>query len=198
MASSTETESISVFVVEDNIELTNLYASWGDGRYTVEAAHTGKETINKILEDEFSFDVVLLDRQLPDLDYTEVLEVIHRHRETRVALLTAVTPETDIVNVDIDAYIRKPIDKTDFCEIVERLYSRTVFTADLTRYYALAEKRATLQRYCTESDLANDEQYHQLAEEMKELETKMAETVDFNDPLEVEQIIQEVVNDNPQ
>lgn len=195
MSQDHDNKTVSVLIVEDNRDLLELYSGWVSQYYSVEAANTGKAAINVILGDEKDFDIVLLDRNLPDIPGSDVLEVIHRHgRNCRVALITGVEPETDILDMDFDAYVEKPISQDQVYDVIEKLYQRTRFTSNLSKYYALAEKLATLKMYHTEEELKEEQGYENLLEQMDELEAEMNHSVDFNDPTEVEQIIYDAVN----
>lgn len=194
MSENNTTEQVRVLIVEDEKELLELYTQWVSKYYTVETAATGKEAINKILKGT-EFDVVLLDRKLPDINGRDVLTDIHRHTENcRVAVISAVKPETDILSMDFDAYVEKPVTQDKIYDVIEKLHQRTRFTEDLTKYYAIAEKIATLQTYHSDAELNNEPAYQQLLKDMKTLEEAMNHSIDFNDPSEVEQIIHDAVN----
>ena len=90
----------TVLVVEDESDIAALYAGFLRERYAVTVAATVAEA--KEVVDE-SFDAVLLDRRLPDGSGDEVLEhVRERGLDCRVAMVTAVEPDFDIIGMGFD------------------------------------------------------------------------------------------------
>lgn len=195
MPEYTPNEDISVLIVEDEMEVQRMYTTWLDDYYTVTTAGTGKDALAEVFQSSGQFDVILLDRKLPDISGTAVLDAIHRHTDDcRIAIITAVKPEKDVLEMDFDAYVEKPVTKEKLYNIVRDLYQRTQFEADLTKYYAIAEKLATLKTHYTEVELQSEESYQDLLDELAELEIDMNHSVDFTDPNEVEQIIYDAIN----
>ncbi len=68
-----EMEPESVVIVEDNHDLAALYEQYLQDTFVVETATTGTDALGLIDE---TADVVLLDRQLPDINGKAVLEAL--------------------------------------------------------------------------------------------------------------------------
>lgn len=69
-----------------------------------------------------SFDVVLLDRKLPETRGEHLIHPIQNiTEECRIALVTSVEPNWDILEMDFDAYLTKPVRQEDFCVLVDAL-----------------------------------------------------------------------------
>lgn len=162
-----DTHSVTVLVVEDERDLADMYALWLDERYTVKTAYDGQSALEQIDE---TVDVVLLDRRMPGLTGDDVLESIHdRGLDCRVAMLTAIEPDFDIVEMDFDAYVVKPIEKRDLTSLIENLLARDQYEAHVQEYYSLASKKALLHAETTESERAESEEYARLEAQLHRL-----------------------------
>lgn len=132
-----------ILAVEDDDDVRVTYEIWLKDAWQVETAADGSEALEKLDE---SVDVVILDRMMPGLSGDEVLERIReRDLGCRVVMVTAVTPDYDIVEMPFDAYFAKPIERQDLNETVEILLERTRHDDRLQEYYSLVEKQATLE-----------------------------------------------------
>jgi DNA-binding response OmpR family regulator len=93
-------ESAVVLVVDDEPDVADSYAAFLRDRYDVRTAYGGEPALAALDED---IDVVLLDRRMPDMFGDEVLESIRgRGFECRVAMITAVDPDVDIIDMEFD------------------------------------------------------------------------------------------------
>lgn len=164
------TDTPVVLVADDERDLADLYAAWLAAAYHVKTAYGGQPALEMIDED---VDVVLLDRNMPDLSGDEVLANIRdRGLACRVAIVTAVAPDFDILELGFDDYLTKPVRKENLVEAVERLLRRREYDTTLQEYYRLAVKRARL-----ESEkglpLRNHPKYQELLSEMEDLEAEL-------------------------
>ncbi|MEF8788484.1 MAG: response regulator [Haloarculaceae archaeon] len=166
-----ETGRATVLVVEDEAPLVEIYARWLEGDYEVRTAQNGEVALDRVDED---VDVVLLDRLMPGMSGDEVLEAIEeRGLNPRVAMVTAVEPDFDIVRMGFDDYLTKPIDREELLGTVERLVSRDSF-ADLDReYFALVEKQAALQSAKSAEELERSEEYADLRRRIETLSQEL-------------------------
>ncbi len=154
------TEAPTVLVVEDNEELADMYAEWLRGTYTVLTAYDGHEAL-ALLDDDI--DVMLLDRLMPNCSGEEVLARLNGQAiDCRVALVTAVEPDLDIVELPFDEYLTKPVRKGDLYHVVESLLTRGTYTESYRQYHALTEKRSLLEEGVPSERLAASEEYDQL------------------------------------
>lgn len=169
-----------VLVVDDEEQLAELYATYLREDYEVLTAHTGAEALDRVDED---VDVVLLDRRLPDLSGVTVLERIRkRGLDCRVALVTALEPDFDILEMGLDTYLCKPISMDDLRESVASLLKRTQYDACVREYFALLSKEAILKQRKTETERRTNESYAELE---RRIESRRAEarriTAEFDD-----------------
>lgn len=115
-------EGERVLVVDDDEALTDVYAAWLSGQYEVDTATTGEVALDRLDE---GVDVVLLDRRMPGLSGEEVLDRIRTAEyNCRVAMVTGVRPNTDVVELGFDEYLIKPIDQDDLHDVVDTLVDR--------------------------------------------------------------------------
>ncbi|WP_336022526.1 HalX domain-containing protein [Halobellus salinisoli] len=164
-----------VLVVEDEPDLADLYATWLKDEYRVRVAYGGREALDE-LDDEV--DVVLLDRRMPDLSGDEALAAI-RERDVgcRVAMVTAVEPDFDIVAMGFDDYLVKPVSRSSLKETVESLLRRNRYDNGIQELFALASKKALLESEKDAATLDAHEEYQELTDRVRELRSQLDETL---------------------
>lgn len=114
---------------------------------------------------------MLLDRRMPEMSGDEVLtEMRERGLDVRVAMVTAVDPDFDIVDMAFDAYLTKPVTKPDLVETVEQLTTLSEYESGVREQFALAEKRAVLEIEMSEAELEASDEYAELTRRLEELE----------------------------
>ena len=169
------TEPATVLVVDDEPDVADAYAAQLEGEFIVSTAYSGQEALEKI---DASVDVVLLDRRMPGISGDEVLDKIRqRDLHIRVAMVTAVDPDFDIIEMPFDDYVIKPVSREDLFETINRLLTCSEYEDRLRRYYALTAKHATLLSNKPESELAANEQFQQLEAEMQEMRENLDRTI---------------------
>ena len=164
-----------VLVVEDEPDLADLYATWLRDEYRVRVAYGGREALEELDEE---VDVVLLDRRMPDLSGDEALEAI-RERDVgcRVAMVTAVEPDFDIVAMGFDDYLVKPVSRDSLKETVENLLRRNSYDDGIQELFALASKKALLESEKDAATLEEHEEYQKLTERVQNLRAQLDETL---------------------
>ncbi|WP_372911614.1 HalX domain-containing protein [Salinigranum sp.] len=164
-----------VLIVEDEPDLADLYATWLDDEYTVRVAYGGREALEKLDE---SVSVVLLDRRMPDLSGDEALaEIRSRGFDCRVAMVTAVEPDFDIVAMGFDDYLVKPVSKDALHETVSNLLLRSAYDSGVQELFSLASKKALLESEKGPTALAESEEYQKLDDQLTELRDELDETL---------------------
>lgn len=164
-------EKSTVLVVEDERALIELYVRWLEGDYEVRTAEGGQQALEELDDD---VDIVLLDRLMPGMSGDDVLaELRDRTTDCKVAMVTAVEPDFDVITMGFDDYLTKPVERDELLETVRRLLSRTAF-ADLEQeLYALASKQAALRSSKPEEELRESEEYAELEARIAELRTEL-------------------------
>lgn len=160
-----------VLVVEDEPDLADLYAAWLQGEYRVRTAYGGQEALEQLDEE---VDVILLDRRMPGLSGDEVLEAVRgRDIDCRVAMVTAVEPDFDIVAMGFDDYLVKPVARDALIDTVDRLELRGEYDEGMQELFALASKKALLESEKTESELVGSAEYEELDERLEAIQTDL-------------------------
>ncbi|MFB6196199.1 MAG: HalX domain-containing protein [Haloplanus sp.] len=167
----TSGDAPSVLVVEDERDLAELYATWLDGSYDVRTAMNGHEALAKLDE---GVRVVLLDRRMPEFSGDEVLDAIRdRDLDCRVAMVTAVEPDTDIVDMGFDDYLVKPVSKAELERTVSNLLIRDEYDDGVRRLFSLSSKKALLESEKDSTALEESEKYQQLLDDIATLRTEL-------------------------
>jgi DNA-binding response OmpR family regulator len=168
-------EPESVLVVDDEPDVADAYSAQLEDDYIVSTAYGGREALDKI---DASVDIVLLDRRMPGISGDEVLEKIReRDLNIRVAMVTAVDPDFDIIEMPFDDYIIKPVSRDELFETIDRLLNAATYEDQMRRYYALSAKHATLRANKPESELAENEPFQKLETQMNALREELDETI---------------------
>jgi DNA-binding response OmpR family regulator len=164
-----------VLIVEDEPDLADLYATWLRDDYRVRVAYGGREALDN-LDDEVN--VVLLDRRMPDLSGDEALaEIRNRGFECRVAMVTAVEPDFDIIAMGFDDYLVKPVSRESLTDTVSNLILRNTYDAGVQELYSLASKKALLEAEKDEATLGDNTEYNTLNARLDELRETLDETL---------------------
>ena len=164
-----------VLIVEDEPDLATLYATWIEDRCAVETAYNGTQALDGI---DQSVDIVLLDRRMPGLSGDTVLETIReRDLGCRVAMVTAVEPDFDIIGLGFDDYLVKPVSERELIDIIDQLLLRSTYDAQLQEFYALASKKALLDAEKTEAERRASQEYAHLEDQLAVLRTRVDETM---------------------
>ena len=134
-------DATTVLIVEDERDLADLYAEWVKmAGYRTRTAYDGAEATAALDE---SVDVVLLDRRLPETRGREILEhVREREYDCEVAMVTAVEPEADIVEMGYDEYLIKPVEQSEIRAVVEELSTDVPVQIDDPTLDALGDPKA--------------------------------------------------------
>ncbi len=164
-----------VLVVEDEPDLADLYATWLSAGYRVRTAYGGRQALDML---DASVDAVLLDRRMPDLSGDEVLVAVRdRGIDCRVAMVTAVEPDFDIIEMGFDDYLIKPVTKEALHEMVSNLLARTDYDTGVQELFSLSSKKALLESEKSRNELAESEEYNELTERLDELQQELDQTV---------------------
>lgn len=131
-----------VLIVDDDNDLADTYAVWLSDVCDIETAYGGVQARKRIDHD---LDIVLLDRRMPGVPGDNVLEEIRDEGiDCQVAMLTAVEPDTDIIDLPFDEYLVKPVTQSELREAVDNLMLRAGFDAEAQEYFAMESKSEAL------------------------------------------------------
>lgn len=159
-------EQPTILVVDDEEGLADLYALYLEEEYTTRIAYDGEEALDLI---DDSVDVVLLDRRMPGISGDEVLTTLReRGFDQPVALLTAVDPGEEIIDLDIDEYHVKPVSEERLREAVKALLVRTRYDTEFREYYAAISKKVALEASMNKQELDSSDAFARLEQEVTE------------------------------
>ena len=170
------THSSTVLIVEDEKNLADLFGIWLQEQFEVHVAYSGEDALEIFAEE--SIDIVLLDRRMPGLSGTEVLQSIRESGDAQqVIMLTAVQPTEDLASIDVDDYLLKPIDRTKLLRAVEAAELVLTYEDSLTELLSLTARKATLEANLDKTELEKDERYGDLLQRIRELEEEADTTL---------------------
>jgi DNA-binding response OmpR family regulator len=171
-------EEVRVLIVEDEADLADMYGAYLS-EYNIDIAYGGDEALDS-LSDEYN--VILLDRRMPVVSGNEVLAGIEESKiDCRVAMVTAVDPDFDIIDLRIDDYVVKPVTRAELCETVDRLLKLDEYNDRLRQLTSKKLKRNVLQVEKAQAELSESDEFEQLQSEISTLESEvdsLAETLD--------------------
>jgi len=187
MATTTEDStgsdrSTTVLVVDDDVPFARACETWLESGYDVRVATNGTTALDALSHE---IDVALIDRRLDDMAGRDVLEAIRdADLDCRVAMLTAVEPTADIVEMPFDEYLVKPVTASDVRETVDLLDLRAEYDDDIQDYYAVTAKLAAFEAEYDDHRLDDHDGYQQLSKRAERLHDRTADKLEDVDAFE--------------
>ena len=167
-----------VLVVEDEPDLADLYAAWLGDEYRVLTAYGGQEALDALDSADEEVNAILLDRRMPGLSGDEVLAAVReRGIDCRVAMVTAVEPDFDILKMGFDDYLVKPVSSDTLRETVEGLLQRSEYDDEMQELFSLTSKKAMLEAEKSATELDDNDEYQRLANRIRELRSEADESL---------------------
>ena len=167
----TAIEGGTVLIVDDDREVVRTYRRYLDETYTIREAYDGEEALDELDDD---VDVVLLDRLMPGASGGEVLDRIRdRGYDVRVAMVTAVDPDFDIVDMGFDDYVTKPTTRDELRRTVDGLLELDQHAVDVREYHSLLVKAAALREGKSTYELDENRAYTDLESRISDLEASL-------------------------
>ena len=171
----------SVLVVDDEPDLVDLYATNLREEYEVKTAYGGAAAL-ELIETVHDLDVALIDRRMPDVSGDEVLARLHETSPNcRVAMVTAVEPDFDVIDMPFDEYLVKPIRRADIQDTVDRLIRLESYRERRQEGYALASKVAALRAHKDPEELKDNEEYVELVGRLESVRDELDDTAESFD-----------------
>lgn len=164
-------ESQTVLIVDDQSEAVDLYSKFLAEEYTVLTACSGTEALEKVNSDVA---VVLLDRRMPGVSGDDLLETIReRGIDCRVVMITAISPEIDILDLPFDEYLVKPVSRDEVRDAVSRMLVRASYDDTIQEIVAIVSKMATLESMLTLPEMEASSEYAALTERFADLRAEI-------------------------
>ncbi len=160
-----------VLVVDDEQELASLYADQLADDYhvdTVYGAWSALETVDETV------DVILLDRRMPEASGEDLLdEFRERAPDARIVMVTAVVPDFDIIDMDVDDYLLKPVTREELRTTVEGMLIRSTYQELVQEYFTLTSKYAALRTYKSDAALAESDAFAELEASLEQVRSEL-------------------------
>lgn len=122
---------LSLLLVDDDVELCGMMREFfGGAGHSLDSAHNGREGLASALHG--SYDLVILDVMLPEIDGFAVLQQLRRSKSLPVIMLTARVHRDDRIlglNTGADDYLPKPFDPDELMARIQAVLRRS--SADL-------------------------------------------------------------------
>jgi DNA-binding response OmpR family regulator len=160
----------TVLVVDDEEEVADSYSLFLEREYEVRTAYGGQEALRKMDRD---VDVVVLDRRMPKSGDEVLAELRDAGFDCRVVMVTAVGAELDIVDMDFDEYVRKPVSGIELTEVVEEQLAGPGRDDPEAEFLRIAAKLSTLADEQPESELEDSAEYARLRERARDLRDEL-------------------------
>lgn len=124
----TDQTKLSVLIVDDDAGSRLLLSEvfWG-GDHSVTEADSGEGALAALREEDSSFDLMVLDIQMPGMDGLEVADRVRhmaRYRELPILAVTALAHPSDaarVLRAGCDAYLAKPVSVDDVRAVAGQL-----------------------------------------------------------------------------
>jgi len=95
--------------------------------------------------------------------------------DCRVAMVTAVEPDFDIIDMGFDLYLTKPVSRSKLLAAIETLLTRSEYDGLIQEAAALASKRAVLNTQKPAAQREGNESYAELVERLEDLDANIDE-----------------------
>jgi len=118
---------LSLLLVDDDVELCAMMKEFfGGAGHSLDSAQNGREGLTRALHG--SYDLLILDVMLPEIDGFTVLQQLRRSKSLPVIMLTARVHRDDRIlglNAGADDYLPKPFDPDELMARIQAVLRRT-------------------------------------------------------------------------
>lgn len=160
----TETNQPTVLIVDDEAQLLRLYRQFLTDEYVVRTASSGTDALDQLDE---SVEAALIDRRMPGMSGDELLEEMRaRGYDGLVTMVTAVEPDTDIIDMAFDDYLVKPVGAEQLQSHVASLLRRTNYDRAVREHFSVASKVAVLEADHAPDSPRSDDEYRALLDQL--------------------------------
>ncbi|MBX0295054.1 response regulator transcription factor [Haloarcula nitratireducens] len=168
-----ESAEPTVLVVDDEQPLADAYEQWIRDTCSTRVAYDGEEAIRLLDE---SVDLALLDRQMPGRSGDEVAETIRqRDIDCRIAMLSALEPDEELLDVYYDTYRMKPLTSPEeLHDLFETLQRRATYNPEERRLLAVVTKKHDIEQSVDRSTLRQSARYSELTDELDALRRNLS------------------------
>ena len=161
---SYEDTSKEVIIIEDDDNQANLYKKWLEDFNVTICEH---DTVFSCVSDKTS--VVIMDRDHPGVE-TEIFLSRVREAKIPVVMVSGVEPGPDIVDLDIQDYLLKPVDREDIVNSVNQITDWDDLSREKRDLHVLKAKMDVLKKKYSQEELESDENFEEFVKRFKNLE----------------------------
>lgn len=116
----------NILIVDDEIKITQVIKAYLDKEgYNCIVANSGTDAMNHFYNN--NFDLIILDRMLPDISGEEICEKIRKVSMVHIVMLTAKTEDEDKIdgfNIGCDDYVVKPFNVKELVLRVKAVFRK--------------------------------------------------------------------------
>lgn len=171
----------TVLVVDDEPDVADAYAMKLDGAYRTAVAYSGEAALERIDGDVAA---VLLDRRMPDMHGDEVLTALRaRGWDCPVIAITAVGPDLDILELDFDDYLCKPVDAETLRTTLDQHIASRRIDPRLDEFLGILSTLAVLDADRTSGERGREAELARLRRRAGRLADELRDSVDDFDGL---------------
>ncbi|PTD93538.1 hypothetical protein C9439_07225 [archaeon SCG-AAA382B04] len=169
----------TILIVEDDPAERELYQEILKKQYNTKTAKNGEQALQKTTPNT---DLLILDRKMPGITGDQVLKEIRQSNNQKIKniptiMLTALDADLDIINMQFNDYLNKPISPQQLRKKIKETLSVSRYHEDLDEYYSLINKKNVLQEALIQEELTNDEKYNNLKEKIADKEQKINQEI---------------------
>jgi DNA-binding response OmpR family regulator len=180
----------TVLIVEDDRPLATAFADSLEPAYEVRVAHSGEAGLERLDE---TVDAVLLDRRMPGLTGAETLARIReRGFDTPVAMVTAVDPDWDVIEMGFDDYLTKPVAPVAIVRAVERLCALGAVDDSARAHIARSITQAAIEGEKELQDLEESEAFAELVDHVAAEAHELGDATADLSPRETELVVESI------
>jgi DNA-binding response OmpR family regulator len=166
----------SVLVADDEEDVAEAYALKLRDGYEPEVAFGGEAALEKAGD---HLAAMLLDRRMPDIHGDDVLVKLREQGyDFPIIMVTAVDPDLNILEMDFDDYLCKPVDKDVLVATLDQHVDHAGTDPRLEEFFSLLSKLSVLEAERTPTELKQDEEFNRLKQRAVKLSNELRESMD--------------------
>ena len=180
----------TVLIVDDDPQVLELYVRYLEDEYAIRTADDGTSALEEVDED---VDVILLDRRMPGLSGDDFLDEIRdQGLDCAVAMVTAVSPDEDILGMGFQDYLVKPVSRDALVSMVDSLTQRLTYERHIQDWLTLLSKKSALEKTKTEEELRDSPTYASLEAQIEQLNERADEELKEMEEDKVEELFRDL------
>jgi len=164
-------ETDAVVLLLGDPDRSDIDTSWLDDATELRAVDDEKSAIDSLPD----ADVVVLDQRAFDAETAALISAI-RERDAALPVVVITgngsdsdpAPDPDLLKLDVETYLRAPVDGWTFKATVERVVWRAAVDRAIESYRSLAERRRAIEAETDEGELVSNTRYAAVERELEE------------------------------